>query len=159
MSNSGQQTAISYQPSDVSGIERISRYFAADPIAASTLRVIAEDDDVQCLPGIVICEGCGEAYLDDEVRVTEDDVTLCPGCWHECINDPDCAVRRIDRIRLRLRAWWRRMLAWRPTERQATSCDRLFKAVVIGCAVYLLLEVSWAFLPGGAAWRVIGGAR
>ncbi len=40
----------------------------------------------------VKCERCGEEYIEDQGHTTEDDVTLCPKCWHLCFDDPDCHV-------------------------------------------------------------------
>jgi hypothetical protein len=41
---------------------------------------------------IEICEGCEGLYWASSGNETGDMVTLCPGCWLECINDPDCIL-------------------------------------------------------------------
>jgi hypothetical protein len=126
------------------------------------------------------CEGCLKPYPAGTGFDTDDMVQLCPACWDEVIHDPDCAVGWLERLRVRLRnlraglsvfcyqlfvrlrrwferlrAWWRNFLdrveAWQPTERQTNICDLWVKTAVIAVALYLLIEVGRAFLPGGAA--------
>ena len=43
--------------------------------------------------------------------------------------------------------------------RWAPVCSRTLNAAVILVAIYLLVEIGRAFLPGGAAERILGGAR
>jgi hypothetical protein len=37
--------------------------------------------------------------------------------------------------------------------------DTILKVAVIATVVFLAIEIAWAFLPGGAVERVLGGAR
>ncbi len=64
------------------------------------------------------------------------------------------------------RLWWNRLMNWAPTEDQirrigviAGICDFWIKAAVIGAALYLAAEIGWAFWPGHAVDRVLGGLR
>ena len=36
------------------------------------------------------CENCEKRVRDDQIRMTDDDVPLCPKCYEACANDTDC---------------------------------------------------------------------
>ena len=44
-------------------------------------------------------------------------------------------------------------------ERAACNCDFYLKAAVVLIALYLLVEIGSAFLPGAAVGRVLGGVK
>ena len=65
---------------------------------------------------------------------------------------------------------WQRLMTWTPTEQQLRRmsarltrwgrvCSRTLDAAVVLVAIYLLVEIGRAFLPGGAVERILGGAR
>lgn len=69
-----------------------------------------------------------------------------------------------------LRRWWSLAVNWTPTDRQirrlgellrrtTNICDFWLKALVIAAAFYFAGQVIWAFLPGHAVDRVLGGLR
>jgi len=74
-------------------------------------------------------------------------------------------------VTVKLRRCWALWMNWTPTDaelrrisdwlrRSSNICDLWLKVAVIAAAVYLALEIVPAFLPGGAADRVLsGGAR
>ena len=60
--------------------------------------------------------------------------------------------------------WWQRLMEWTPTDKEievigdvAHLLDVCVKGAVIAAALYFAFEVGTAFLPGGPAWRVLGG--
>ena len=68
------------------------------------------------------------------------------------------------------RGFWSRLMTWTPSVDQVDELvDRLrragrildctLKVAVFASALYLLLEVGMAFLPGGAVDRIFGGVR
>ena len=64
------------------------------------------------------------------------------------------------------RLWWERLMRWTPSRGQidligdvAWLFGNALKLAVVGAGLYVLGEVVWAFLPGGAAWRVVEGLR
>ena len=70
----------------------------------------------------------------------------------------------------RLRTWWTAFIlclrrfynsidAWSPNARLAGICDLWLKVAVIAGAIWILGEIAWAFRPGGAVERVLGGVR
>lgn len=50
----------------------------------------------------------------------------------------------------RLREWLRRT---------TNHCDLWLKVLVVAIAMYLAIEIGWAFLPGHAVARVLRGGR
>jgi hypothetical protein len=68
------------------------------------------------------------------------------------------------------RLWWERLMRWAPTGEQlrsmaawleclGTMAETALKLAVICAGGYVLGEVIFAFMPGGAAWRFIEGVR
>jgi hypothetical protein len=68
------------------------------------------------------------------------------------------------------RLCWERLMRWTPTNEQlrnisswlecaGTLAHFALKIAVVGTGLYVLGEVVWAFLPGGAAWRFVEGLR
>jgi len=65
------------------------------------------------------------------------------------------ATARLRRIR-------RQIGEWVPSSRQVSAfetVEAVLKAAVILCTLFLLVEIAWAFRPGGAVHRVLGGGR
>ena len=61
---------------------------------------------------------------------------------------------------------WNSLMNWRPSEASVMAfgltcrlLDGCLKAAVILAAMYFLVVVAAAFLPGGPAWRVLNGGR
>jgi hypothetical protein len=147
-----------------------------DPLPSDLAQFLLDEKRARAIP-MEHCESCTNAFPAGTGFETDNWVLLCPACWKDCIEDPDCAVGWIEcqRARLRrissrfavrssqlferVRAWLRdlpeRVEAWEPTRRQTNICDLWVKTTIIVAALYLLIEVGRAFLPGGAAW--IGG--
>jgi hypothetical protein len=63
---------------------------------------------------------------------------------------PRCRWTISDQQLQRLYDWLRRA---------ACNCDFYLKAAVVLIALYLLVEIGSAFLPGGSVERVLGGAK
>lgn len=63
---------------------------------------------------------------------------------------PRCRWTISDQQLERLYDWLRRA---------ACNCDRYLKITVVLIALYLLVEIGSAFLPGAAVERVLGGVR
>ena len=72
------------------------------------------------------------------------------------------------RVTVSLRTWWARLMDWTPTDAQLRQIERVWRrtasaaslwlnVLTICSAVYLLLVIGQAFLPGGAVERVLGG--
>jgi hypothetical protein len=68
------------------------------------------------------------------------------------------------------RLWWERLMRCTPSaaslrslsewlECTGTLANSALKIAIIGVGLYVLGEVVWAFLPGGAAWHVLEGSR
>jgi hypothetical protein len=62
-------------------------------------------------------------------------------------------------VTVRLRRWCNAFEAWTPSDRLVGISDLLTKVALIAIASYFLFKVGWAFLPGGAVERVMGGVR
>jgi hypothetical protein len=68
------------------------------------------------------------------------------------------------------RLCWERLMRWTPTGPQlrnmaawleclGTMAETALKLAIVGAGLYVLGEVIWAFMPGGAAWRFLEGVR
>jgi hypothetical protein len=53
------------------------------------LRARVEDLEKELLEPAEQCENCDDYYASSVMRMTDDDVKLCPGCYKECCEEID----------------------------------------------------------------------
>jgi hypothetical protein len=54
-----------------------------------SLRARVEDLEKELLKPAVQCENCDDYYAPRVMRMTNDDVIVCPGCYKECCRETE----------------------------------------------------------------------